>query len=472
MAAGGNIPIDSIDVRGRSRKQLGNIAELAASIERIGLLHPVVVTTDNKLVVGRRRIEAFKKLGRKEIPANVAKNIDELNLLLDSERDENTCREAYTPEEAVHLGERFEDLERKAAKERQAHAGPSSGKGAKTSGSGKLPEAVKKDTRDAVGKAAGVSGKTYEKAKAVVRSGDRALIDEMNRTGKVNGAHKKLVVRQKSEAIEKEPSPVPEGPFRVIVCDPPWHYEKREADPSHRASLPYPSMSIEEIKSLPVKSRSHEDSVLWLWTTNSHIPESFAIVDAWGFKYKTLLTWGKTTMGTGDWLRGKTEHCLLCVRGKPTIRLTNQTTLLTAAKGKHSEKPQEFYDLVEALCPGSKLEMFQRKPRQGWYRIKQIWETGIDRHHYQEYRRVQELSGIPVWLLFLHQVSTPSAADRQFASCPHASPVGLFGDTLTNLIGNESHESNKHGRYGMVYWAHESLKRIATIDEVKQSALK
>ena len=71
-------------------------------------------------------------------------------------------------------------------------------------------------------------------------------------------------------------------------------------------------------------------------------------------------------MGTGDWLRGQTEHCLMCVRGKPTIALTNQTTLLNATAGKHSEKPDEFYSMVEKLCPGSKLEMFQRRARQGW----------------------------------------------------------------------------------------------------------
>ena len=71
-------------------------------------------------------------------------------------------------------------------------------------------------------------------------------------------------------------------------------------------------------------------------------------------------------MGTGDWLRGKTEHCLLCIKGKPTIRLTNQTTAIAGPLRKHSQKPDEFYAMVEAMCPGSKVEVFARQTREGW----------------------------------------------------------------------------------------------------------
>lgn len=103
----------------------------------------------------------------------------------------------------------------------------------------------------------------------------------------------------------------------MLVVDPPWQYDARESDPTHRSANPYPSMSIDDIKAMPIGDAAAGDSVLWLWTTNSHIPESFSIVAAWGFTYKTMLTWVKDRMGTGDWLRGKTEHCLLCVKGKP-----------------------------------------------------------------------------------------------------------------------------------------------------------
>ncbi len=79
--------------------------------------------------------------------------------------------------------------------------------------------------------------------------------------------------------------------------------------------------------------------------------EAFTVLDAWGFKQKTILTWAKDRMGTGDWLRGQTEHCLLAVRGKPVVELTNQTTLLHGPLRANSQKPVEFYDFIERLCP-------------------------------------------------------------------------------------------------------------------------
>ena len=192
-----------------------------------------------------------------------------------------------------------------------------------------------------------------------------SLLDQMNRTGRVSGVHKRLRIRQQAEAIAQEPPPLPDGPFRVLVVDPPWKYN-RDSDPSHRGSTPYPTMSIQDICELKVADISGEDSLIWLWTTNTHIRESFTVLDAWGFEYKTMLTWVKPRMGTGEWLRGQTEHCLLAAHGRPTIVLSNQTTVLQGATGRHSEKPEEFYKLVECLCPGSKVELFARRRRAGW----------------------------------------------------------------------------------------------------------
>lgn len=86
----------------------------------------------------------------------------------------------------------------------------------------------------------------------------------------------------------------------------------------------------------------------------------------WGVDPDRVLE-GSDKMGTGDWLRGITEHCIMAVRGNPTVDLTNQTTFFEApATQNHSEKPDAFYEIVEGLCPGSKLEMFSRKGRDGW----------------------------------------------------------------------------------------------------------
>jgi N6-adenosine-specific RNA methylase IME4 len=125
-------------------------------------------------------------------------------------------------------------------------------------------------------------------------------------------------------------------------------------------------MSTDDIKALRVSGIADANAILWLWTTNAHLRAAFEVVDAWGFEYKTLLTWIKDRMGTGDWLRAQTEHCLLAVRGKPVFVSGQHTTALEAARREHSRKPEEFYRLVENTCPGSKVELFARAERPGW----------------------------------------------------------------------------------------------------------
>ena len=210
-----------------------------------------------------------------------------------------------------------------------------------------------------------------EKASAVLEAAQEnpalsRLVDQMERSGKVNAALRQVNKLQAADAINAEPIPMPTGPFRVIVADPPWHYESRVGDFTHRSDLPYPSMQIDEICALPVEALAHDDCILWLWTTNAHMRESYAVLDAWGFQSKTILTWAKDRIGTGDWLRGQTEHCHLAIRGKPTILTTGQGTIIHGPLQAHSQKPDSFYALVDAICPGSKLEMFCRSPREGW----------------------------------------------------------------------------------------------------------
>lgn len=367
--------IDEIVIGDRHRKDMGDLDGLAASMADLGLLHPPVILADNTLVVGHRRIQAAKKLGWDEIPVNVVATLDDAFRLLKAEADENTCRKDFSLSEAVAIGESLRPSFEAMAKAEQ-EAGQKKGGGdrrsqkAKDRSSATCTKANGQDhakrTNAMIGAVVGLGSRSYEKAVEVVESGNSKLIADMERTGKVNGVYKRLKTLEAAEEIAKEPPPLPTGPFRVIVADPPWQYENRPDDPAHRAANPYPSMSVTEIAAMPVRDIAHKDSILWLWVTNSHLPEVWGIVDAWGFTYKTMLTWAKDRMGTGDWLRGQTEHCLLCVRGKPTIVLTNQTTLLHGPLREHSQKPDEFFGLVEAMCPGSKVELFCREPRPGW----------------------------------------------------------------------------------------------------------
>ena len=141
-----------------------------------------------------------------------------------------------------------------------------------------------------------------------------------------------------------------------------------------RNAILYPTMKMEEIKAIPIQQLAEETSILWLWTTNAHLPDALDIAKGWGFEYKVLLTWVKNRIGTGYWLRGRTEHCIMAVKGHPVINLTNQSTVLLAPIRAHSQKPDEFYRLVETLCPGRKIELFARENRDGW----DTWLTSVN----------------------------------------------------------------------------------------------
>jgi N6-adenosine-specific RNA methylase IME4 len=360
--------IAAISVGVRHRRDLGDIDALAASIGDIGLLHPIVITPDATLIAGARRLEACKRLGWTHIPVTVVG----LDNIVRGEFAENNVRKDFTLSEAVAIKRALEPIERAAATERQ---------GARTD---KHPEKFSTGSSgralDNVAKVVGKHRTTIAKAEAIVEAAEAEpqkfghLLTAMDRTGRVNGVYRRLKNAKQAAEIRKEPPPLPgNGPYRVIVADPPWPYEKRDEDPSRRGVRPYPTMSIKQICGIDVASLAHDDCILWLWTTNHHPREAFEVIDAWGFEQKTILTWAKDRMGYGDWLRGQSEHCLMAVRGKPTVTLTNQTTLLHAPVGEHSVKPVEFYELVESLCPAPRYaDLFSR------YQHNERWDCHGD----------------------------------------------------------------------------------------------
>jgi N6-adenosine-specific RNA methylase IME4 len=373
---GTSLPVAGIKIGNRHRRDMGDIDALAQNIAELGLLHSIVVTPTGELIAGERRLLAYRKLRRERIPARVL----DLDQIVRGEYAENFFRKSFTPSEYADIADALETLERQAAKERQKeHGGTAPGR----KQSGEIPHSVNRRALDRVARAIGKDRKTITKAREV-RDAARAeperfgkLAADMDRTGRVDGPHKRLKVARQAAAIRAEPPPFPgNGPYRVMSVDPPLPYDKDADDPGWRATYPYPQMSIAEICAMGPKVReiAHEDCILWLWTPNHHMREAFVILDAWGFRKTGILTWAKDCIGRGEWLRGQTEHCLMAVRGNPTVELTNQSTLLCAlvprdrfGKRDHSAKPDEFYALVEGLCPAPRYaELFQRKPRDRW----------------------------------------------------------------------------------------------------------
>ena len=171
-------------------------------------------------------------------------------------------------------------------------------------------------------------------------------------------------IEEQIEEIEKDNLIMPEGNFDVIAIDPPWNYGTKYDPESRRIANPYPEMSQEEL--LKINLPAKDDCILWLWTTNSFMRDAYELLEEWGFTPKTILTWNKVNMGVGHWLRNVTEHCILAVKGSPVWTNKTFTTLLTEKRSVHSKKPESFYQMVDKICYGRKLEYFSRNKRDGW----------------------------------------------------------------------------------------------------------
>jgi len=175
-------------------------------------------------------------------------------------------------------------------------------------------------------------------------------------------------IRQiKRERIEKE-APAPTGKFRVIYADPPWSYGNTQPDYHTEQRDHYPVMPLSDICAMPVKEWAEEDAVLFLWVTSPILEESFQVIKAWGFKYKSSFVWDKVHHNMGHYNSVRHEFLLVCVRGscQPDVRKLFDSVQSIERTG-HSKKPDEFYDIIETIYThGDRLEVFARRPRDGW----------------------------------------------------------------------------------------------------------
>jgi N6-adenosine-specific RNA methylase IME4 len=157
--------------------------------------------------------------------------------------------------------------------------------------------------------------------------------------------------------------------YATIVIDPPWDWgDEGDQDQLGRSRPDYATMSIDELERLDVAQLADDDCHLYLWITNRSLPKGFRLLDAWGFRYITALTWVKPHFGMGNYFRGQTEHILFGVKGSQPLKRKDVGTVFNASRGPagHSSKPPEFLSLVESCSPGPYLEMFSRSARDGW----------------------------------------------------------------------------------------------------------
>lgn len=177
--------------------------------------------------------------------------------------------------------------------------------------------------------------------------------------------------------------------FATLLADPPWQFQNRtgKVAPEHRRLSRYSTMTLDEIKALPIADAALDTAHLYLWVPNALLPEGLAVMQAWGFQYKSNLVWhkirkdgGPDGRGVGFYFRNTTELVLFGTRGKNARTLTpgrRQVNILKTQKREHSRKPDEFYDIVEACSPGPFLELFARGSRPGWT----TWGNQADQYH-------------------------------------------------------------------------------------------
>jgi N6-adenosine-specific RNA methylase IME4 len=159
--------------------------------------------------------------------------------------------------------------------------------------------------------------------------------------------------------------------FATITIDPPWDWgDEGDQDQLGRARPDYSTMSMSELLELPVGDLADDDAHIYLWITNRSLPKGFALLEKWGFRYITAITWVKPHFGMGNYFRGQTEHVLFGVKGSQPLKRKDVGTVFHANRGPggHSSKPEEFYSLVESCSPGPYLEMFSRSDRKDWVR--------------------------------------------------------------------------------------------------------
>ena len=166
-------------------------------------------------------------------------------------------------------------------------------------------------------------------------------------------------------------STIPDGTFTTLVVDPPWDWgDEGDVDQLGRARPTYQTVPYDDLLKMPIGAKATADAHLYLWITNRSLPKGFTLLDAWGFRYVTCLTWVKNSFGMGNYFRGQTEQVLFGVRGSLPLARHDVGTCFSAPRGKeHSSKPDEFYALVQTCSPAPYLDVFGRQQREGW----QIW---------------------------------------------------------------------------------------------------
>jgi N6-adenosine-specific RNA methylase IME4 len=181
------------------------------------------------------------------------------------------------------------------------------------------------------------------------------------------------------------PVKIPKGKFRTIIVDPPWPVKKiiREVRPNQEEELDYQTLTVEQIKALPIKQCAYDDGChVYLWTTHKFLPVAFEVFRCWGVNYECVLTWVKNVGFTPYSWMYSTEHVLFGRIGSLELLEKGLRLDFNGKVREHSRKPDEFYDLVRKVSPEPRRDMFSREKRDGF----EQWGNELDKFRRMEKR--------------------------------------------------------------------------------------
>jgi len=161
---------------------------------------------------------------------------------------------------------------------------------------------------------------------------------------------------------------MPQGKYRIIYADPPWKYsDKKEYRPEGAAENHYPVMSIKELCEFKIPG-TEDNAVLFLWTTSPLLEDSFKVINAWGFKYKSSFVWDKMKHNMGHYNSVRHEFLLIATKGSclPDVKKLYDS-VVSIERTEHSEKPEYFRKLIDNLyIKGNRIELFAREKAENW----------------------------------------------------------------------------------------------------------
>lgn len=220
---------------------------------------------------------------------------------------------------------------------------------------------------------ASIPEKVFEKTIAIKRDAVNKAVSELTTTGMMKVAME-IKKQERATGLKNITIKKTEKKYRIIYADPPWKYnEVQHADEGNFHHKPlgvhYPSLSINELCQLDIKGLCDLNAVLFLWVTSPLLEESFAVINAWGFKYKTSMVWDKVKHNVGNYVSVRHEFLLICTKGSCTPDVKKLfDSVITEERTKHSVKPEAFRKVIDTIyTKGSRIELFARDIKiKGW----------------------------------------------------------------------------------------------------------